>query len=213
MRKIKRSVRVLSAIAIILISVISYNGIKQSQRNSIQQVNNDQSSRFLYKTTKLQNVGTQSHLMKVNSIAMGETIKGHLRNDPSVHLIKHTKTNESHFNKNEVTVKFKQHPTQAQLNQITQEIQGRVLKNLDSTIVFLSGNMNTDELIQYFKNKDNVEFAEPNYLYLQNETGPNDLLYQEQYQWNLPAIRTEVGWDVTRGKRILRLQSWILESI
>lgn len=201
MRNVKRSVRVLGAISIILISVISYNGIKHNQRNSIQQVkNNNPESRFLLDTTKLQNVENKPHVMRVNSIAMGETIKGHLRQDPSVHLIKHTKTNESHYNKNEVTVKFKAHPTQAQLKTINNEIQGSVIKNLDSTIVFRSNKLQTDELIKYFQGLGNVEFAEPNYLYLQNETGPNDLLYQEQYQWNLPVIRTEVGWDVTRGK-------------
>ncbi|RTR31151.1 peptidase S8 [Robertmurraya yapensis] len=45
-----------------------------------------------------------------------------------------------------------------------------------------------------------VEFAEPNYLYLQNQIElPNDLLYREQYQWNLSAIQAEAGWDITKG--------------
>ncbi|WP_347835022.1 hypothetical protein [Gracilibacillus sp. JCM 18860] len=48
-----------------------------------------------------------------------------------------------------------------------------------------------------------VEFAEPNYLHLQNQIGlPNDLLYREQCQWNLSAIQAEAGWDITKGMNI-----------
>jgi thermitase len=148
---------------------------------------------------KMQIVQTKSGLLQINSIAMGETIKGHLRNDPSVHLIKHSKKNESHYNKNEVTVKFKLHPSPRELDLMEKEINGAVVKKLDSTIVFRSNTMATDELIRHFQRKENVVFAEPNYLYLQNQIGPNDLLYQERYQWNLQVIRAEAGWDVTRG--------------
>ncbi|MGJ7921648.1 S8 family peptidase [Neobacillus sp. LXY-4] len=190
---------VAGAIAIILITGISVNWVRNSERNSIQQTENNPGSRFLYDTTKLQNRQEGPHVMRVNSIAMGETIKGHLRQDPSVTLIKHNKKNESHYNKNEATVKFKQHPTDPQLDGIIKEINGSIIRKLDTTIVFRSKTMSTKELINYFNGLENVDFAEPNYLYLQNEIGPNDLLYQEQYQWNLPVIRTEVGWDVSRG--------------
>jgi thermitase len=188
------------AIAIILISVVSLNRLQNNEGTVEVQSENNQNSRFLYDLTKLQHTESKSHVMQVNSIAMGETIKGHLRQDPSVFLIKHNQINESHYNKNEVTVKFKQNPTTEVLNSITQEINGSIIRKLDSTVVFRSNTMETTQLISFFKSKENVVFAEPNYLYLQNELAPNDLLYQEHYQWNLPAIRTEVGWDVTRGK-------------
>ncbi|MGG6449479.1 S8 family peptidase [Pseudobacillus badius] len=35
---------------------------------------------------------------------------------------------------------------------------------------------------------------------MQNKIGlPNNLLYREQYQWNLPIIQAEAGWDITTG--------------
>ena len=92
------------------------------------------------------------------------------------------------------------HQNDLELAKLASEINGNIVEKLDSTVVFRSNSMTTNELIQYFQNKENVEFAEPNFLYMQNQIGPNDLLYIEQYQWNLPAIRAEVGWDLTRGK-------------
>lgn len=184
---------------LLVVGLADWNTERQEYRT--QQIENSQNNRFVYDTIKLKaNENSAPQVMKINSIQMGETIKGHLRQDPSIKLIQHTKTNESHYNKNEVTVKFKINPNDTELNQMLKEINGDILKHLDSTVVFRSHTMSTPELITHFKNKTTVDFAEPNYLYLQNEIGPNDLLYQEQYQWNLPVIRTEVGWDVTRGK-------------
>ena len=130
---------------------------------------------------------------------MGETIKNHLRNDPSVYLIKHDKNTESHYQENEVIVKFKTEPTQQTLNR-SKEINGKMLKKLNSTIIFQSDTLSTSELIDFFNKQANVEFVEPNYLYMQNQMDlPNDLLYQEQYQWNFPIIRTEEGWGISKG--------------
>jgi thermitase len=184
---------------VLLISMISCGSTGRDERNISQQSENH-GRRFTAEKMRVQNVENEKHLLRINSIQMGETIKGHLRQDPSVHLIKHTKNNESHYNKNEVAVKFKEHQDPAHLEKLANEMNGRVVKSLDSTVIFRSDTLSTDELIQFFKQKPTVEFAEPNYLYLQNQIGPNDLLYQEQYQWNLPAIRAENGWDLTRGK-------------
>jgi subtilisin family serine protease len=74
----------------------------------------------------------------------------------------------------------------------------------------------------YFQ-KWNVEYAEPHFLYLTNTLvplsrqeknpapapapaasqenltiTPNDSLYR-RYQWNLPLIETELGWDINKG--------------
>ncbi|HAQ08410.1 MAG TPA: peptidase S8 [Bacillus bacterium] len=60
--------------------------------------------------------------------------------------------------------------------------------------------METPEMIDYFTEKPNIEFVEPNFILMQNQiSAPNDLLYQENYQWNLPVIGTEQGWVVSRG--------------
>ncbi|MCQ6275803.1 peptidase S8 [Bacillus sp. V3B] len=149
---------------------------------------------------KFENVENERNILQINSLAMGETIKEHLRNDPSIFLIKHDDKSESHYIKNEVTVKFKTHPTKQDFDRMTNEINGKILEKLNSTIVLQSNKLTTSELIEFFNGQATVEFAEPNYLYLQNQIGlPNDLLYQEQYQWNFPVIRTEGGWDITKG--------------
>src|SRR5690606_38979793 len=105
---------------------------------------------------------------------------------------------ESHYIKKEVNVTFKTLPSTKEIKRITQEINGTIIKKLNSTIVFSSNTLSTKELIEYFNRQAMVEFAE--YLYLQNQIGlPNDLLYREQCQWNLSATQAEAGWDITKG--------------
>jgi subtilisin family serine protease len=69
--------------------------------------------------------------------------------------------------------------------------------------------METKQMIRYFTDKWNPVYVEPHYLYLTNSktasarTGPapiipNDALYS-QYQWNLPSIKTEKGWNISKG--------------
>ncbi|WP_338472265.1 S8 family peptidase [Niallia sp. XMNu-256] len=141
------------------------------------------------------------HILQVNSLAMGETIKNHLRNDPSVYLIKHDEKTESHYQENEVIVKFKVEPTEQELENLSNEIRGKKVNKLNSIITFQSDTLSTADLMAYFTKQANVEYAEPHYLYMQNQIDlPNDLLYQEQYQWNFPVIRTEEGWGISKGK-------------
>ncbi|MCM3116928.1 S8 family peptidase [Neobacillus sp. MER 74] len=150
--------------------------------------------------TRVQNVENEKKVLQINSLSMGQTIKNQLRNDPSVFLIKHNEKTESHYIKKEVNVTFKTLPPTEELESMAREINGKIIKNLNSTIVFRSNKLTTKELIEYFNRQAIVEFAEPNYLYLQNQIElPNDLLYREQYQWNLSAIQAEAGWDITKG--------------
>lgn len=61
--------------------------------------------------------------------------------------------------------------------------------------------------MNYFR-KWNVSYSEPHFLYLTNESAvptptansitPNDALYR-RYQWNLPQIETEAGWNISKG--------------
>src|SRR5690606_37828430 len=140
--------------------------------------------------TNVQNVENEKNVLQIDSLSMCQTIKNQLKNDPSVFLIKHNEKTESHYIKKEVNVTFKTLPSTKEIKRITQEINGTIIKKLNSTIVFRSNTLSTKELIEYFNRQAMVEFAEPNYLYLQNQIGlPNDLLYREQYQWNLSAIQ------------------------
>ncbi|WP_159883875.1 S8 family peptidase [Paenibacillus puerhi] len=115
----------------------------------------------------------------------------------------------SHYHKDQVVVKFKQEPTEAQLNQISSEIGGRLVSKLGYAYVFESPRMEAQALVAYFR-KWNVSYAEPHFLYLTNTTlgpkalqeggifRPNDALYR-RYQGNLPQIETEAGWEFTKG--------------
>ncbi len=178
-----------------VVSIQLFKGDKDSPDLQANQPNN----RFnVINTARVQNEVNKPQTLQINSIAAGETIKDHLRHDPSIVLIKHGGKNESHYHHDQVTVKFKSNPSDGKLKQILEEISGKVLNTLDSTIVFQSDRLSTAELIDYFTKQENVEYAEPIYIYLQ-QVLPNDFLYTEQYQWNLPVIQTEAGWDVTRG--------------
>lgn len=123
----------------------------------------------------------------------------------------HPEENEgtSHYHKNQVVVKFKKEPTQAEIDRIRKEIHATHVKKLGYTYVFESKQLEAKQLMNYFQ-AHNVEYAEPHFLYLTNENPvaltadrdntvvPNDSLYQ-RYQWNLPLIETEAGWNVSKG--------------
>jgi len=200
MRKIPRALLVTVSILILLSIGLLFQ--VENTRNTENHENETVAvkNRFNTPITRVQNVESEKNVLQINSIAMDETIKNHLRNDPSVFLIKHNEKTESHYIKKEVTVKFKVHPTTQDLERMASEINGKIIEDLNSTIAFHSNELSTSELIEYFNGQAIVEFAEPNYLYLQNQIGlPNDLLYREQYQWNLPVIQAEAGWDITTG--------------
>lgn len=71
--------------------------------------------------------------------------------------------------------------------------------------VFRSRSMDAMKMMGYFRKKWNPIYVEPHYLYLTNEAPadvrpivPNDRLYSD-YQWNLPSIETEIGWNLSKG--------------
>ena len=109
--------------------------------------------------------------------------------------------NASHYHINEVVVKFPKTPTQAQLDQMKNEISALSVKKLGYTYVFRSKKMEAEPMIRYFQKTWNPQYVEPHYLYMTNDIKgviPNDALYS-QYQWNLPSIETEKGWNVSKG--------------
>ncbi|MBD0379127.1 S8 family peptidase [Paenibacillus sedimenti] len=141
-------------------------------------------------------------------------------------VVDHPEDNQgtSHYNQNEVVVRFKQNPTDDQLAQIKNEIKANSVQKLGYTYVFRTDGMEAKQLMTYF-NKWNVAYVEPHFLYLTNswfdddnddygdsngdanptETAPisqnftpNDNLFS-RYQWNLPLIETVQGWQVNRG--------------
>jgi hypothetical protein len=117
--------------------------------------------------------------------------------------------NASHYANDEIVVKFHSSLTEKQLLELRKELDLSVVRHTGKTYVFRSKKHETKQLKAYFVDKWKPEFVEPHYLYLTNEVNggsvnngntfvPNDTLYSE-YQWNLPEIATENGWNVTRG--------------
>lgn len=121
--------------------------------------------------------------------------------------VDHPEDNEgtSHYHTNQVVVKFESEPTADELEQIRAEAEAVVVQEDGLAHIFESRSMETEALMRYFQ-KWNISYAEPHFLYVTNEetsaayeaSVPNDRLYAK-YQWNLPAIETIPGWDVTRG--------------
>ncbi|TJY43406.1 peptidase S8 [Cohnella pontilimi] len=112
----------------------------------------------------------------------------------------------SHYSVDEVVVKFHQPLTPAQLLRLRTDLDLVVVRHTRQTYVFRSKKHHTDHMMAYFK-KMNPVYVEPHYLYLTNEQDgetdpqvivPNDTLYSK-YQWNLPEIETERGWNWGKG--------------
>ncbi len=145
-------------------------------------------------------------MANINNVDMGEKIKRQLDTQEEITLIFHNKKDTSHYYDHEAAVDFITEPNAEEIDEITRDIKGWVIKHLNSVYVFRSTFMETPQMIEYFNQRQNVEYAEPNFILMQNEvTAPNDLLYQENYQWNLPAIGTEEGWNITKGKEQIEI--------
>ncbi len=115
--------------------------------------------------------------------------------------------NASHYVVNEIVVKFRRGLSNRELLQIRKELDVQVVRQNGITYVFRSKTHRMESMRDYFK-KWNPVYTEPHYLYLTNEWDgngsqaqaivPNDTLYSE-YQWNLPQIAAEQGWNLNKG--------------
>jgi thermitase len=162
-----------------------------------------QNDRVKIQRLKVQSITEGSpELLKVNMIRMNDATVERLNNHPTVKTIDHNDRDQSHYYKNEVTVKFNIRPDNTEIAKISEDIDGKLLKRLDSACIFRSNSLSTSELIQHFEESENVIYAEPNYILLQNQV--NDQFYQ-RYQWNLPAIGTEEGWELTQGSKHVKI--------
>ncbi|AIQ60254.1 S8 family peptidase [Paenibacillus borealis] len=123
----------------------------------------------------------------------------------------HDNENASHYYENEIVVRFRNgHPTAGQLQTIAADIHCKEPRKLGYAYIFRSEKMNYSQLKTYFAYKWHPQYTEPHYMYLTNDTvsentganviTPNDLLFST-YQWNLPAIETELGWNLSKGSK------------
>ncbi|MGQ8873876.1 S8 family peptidase [Paenibacillus sp. TSA_86.1] len=120
----------------------------------------------------------------------------------------HDNANASHFYENEIVIRFRQDPGERDMRTIRSDLKMQSVRKLGYTYVFRSETMNYKQLRDYFGSKWNPLYMEPHYMYLTNETAaeqpdvpiPNDVLFSD-YQWNLPAIETNRGWNITKGNK------------
>ncbi|MFT4412898.1 S8 family peptidase [Fredinandcohnia humi] len=140
---------------------------------------------------------TSPQIMNVDSIRLYNKVQNHLDKDHEIDVIDHNGKDKSHYQHHQVIVDFKEQLNPTDITNIEREINGKLLKKVDTTYIFESDSLTTPDLITYFDQMENVEFSEPNYILIQNQQ-PNDLLYND-YQWNLRMIDTENGWNLSRG--------------
>lgn len=116
----------------------------------------------------------------------------------------HDNEKASHFYENEIVVTFQKALTKQEIEKIKAEIGCHSLDHsIANTYIFKSKKMSRDDLQQYFQNNWKPEHIEPHYMYLTNEETssieiPNDILFSD-YQYNLPIIETNRGWNVSKG--------------
>ncbi|AIQ13940.1 S8 family peptidase [Paenibacillus durus] len=120
----------------------------------------------------------------------------------------HDNENASHYYENEIVVRFREgHPKQGQLSTIATDIRCGAPRKLGYAYIFRSSNMRYTQLKTYFASKWHPLYTEPHFVYLTNDSAdeneaavitPNDLLFPD-YQWNLPAIETGRGWNLSKG--------------
>ncbi|RFB15032.1 peptidase S8 [Bacillus sp. HNG] len=190
----KRIAIVALAITIGLTLFVSFSYFNNEDKTRTQSYSSPNSSVQLNNET----IDTSPQIMNVDSIQLYNKVQKQLDNHKEIDVIDHNGKDKSHYHHHQVIVDFKNHLTQAEIKKIEKDIEGKLLRKLDSSYIFESTNLKTGEMISYFEKNKNVEFAEPNYIMMQNQEHPNDLLYND-FQWNLRMIDSENGWGISQG--------------
>ncbi|MGM0901017.1 MAG: S8 family peptidase [Bacillota bacterium] len=190
----------LTAICAVLLLIASSTILQPRRMNTIQQTADDNPP------VVLDEEHNHPRIMEINNVGRGNNLKQFLDQRDEVTHFHHNKKDTSHYLDHEVAVNFKSLPSDDELEHIEKDIDGRVIKKDGLLFLFRSRSMEAPTVLNYFKGKSNVDFVELHYLLMQNDvTGtktlnlPNDQFYQEEYQWNLPVIGTEQGWNISRG--------------
>ena len=121
--------------------------------------------------------------------------------------VDHPEENEdiSHYYKHDVVVRFIEEPDAEALALIGEELDADEIQKTGYAYVFHSRSLTVEQMMDYFQQGHEVHYVEPHYLYVTNEAPnePNDALYAD-YQWNLPAIRTETAWGLAEeGEEVI----------
>lgn len=197
--------KVIIAIAVCLLAVGVVTVVKSTDRGDHQHRITMENKQTTSKSTRQKE--SRPHVLSIDSLEKTDRLINKLNKNDAVGVVDHSVKTKSHYVDNEVTVKFKIHPNRAEMSEIERSIDGKLVKNMNTVCIFSSKSKSASDLVQYFSNDTNVDYVEPNYIYVPNNAlerkdatfrKPNDVLYPD-YQWNLPMIGTEIGWEITRG--------------
>lgn len=114
----------------------------------------------------------------------------------------------SHYITDEIVIKFNNNVTEEYIENFLSKHSLSLSKKHDHTIIAKCKDMCSKEILSSIEKEyygdSNIIYCEPHFIYLSNDINnnflftPNDKLYLD-YQWNLPSISTEQGWEKTRG--------------
>jgi len=118
--------------------------------------------------------------------------------------VDHPEENEnvSHYYLNDIVVRFTEELSDDELGRIRNAIDASWVQKTGYAYIFRSNSMTYEQMLAYFRDQYSTKYIEPHYMYVTNEA-PNDALYAD-YQWNLPATRTESGWKLAeQGEEVI----------
>ncbi|MBO8163278.1 MAG: peptidase S8 [Brevibacillus sp.] len=143
-----------------------------------------------------------SDIPRINYIEQTRDVRRKMERQPRVMTIHHNSRDRSHFIEHEIVVRFSPPVDEQELQQILTKLDGKVKRRNGDSMIISSRKLTTRQMMKILAEHPDSIYAEPNYILLPNRI-PNDILYK-RYQWNLPIIGMEEGWEISQGsKRIV----------
>lgn len=138
-----------------------------------------------------------AEIPKINFIEQVRDMRRKMENHSSIHVMHHNSRDKSHAVKQEIVVRFAPSPDDTTLKRLLAAMDGKIKRRSGNVMIIKSKSKSTEEMMRIAAEHPDSVYAEPNYLLLPNRI-PNDPFYQ-RYQWNLPMIGMERGWEISRG--------------
>jgi len=145
-----------------------------------------------------------SNKTKSNSSIQKQTIDTEMVSSLSINDFEEV----DNYKKNEFIVKYKPMISSQAVEKIEKEKQLttiKVLENNNGKIINykISEDEDLETLLDYYKNLDYVEWAEPNYMYYPTAI-PSDTYYN-YHQWDYINMNLEAAWDLEKGDESVKV--------
>lgn len=138
-----------------------------------------------------------SEIPRINYLEQTRDLRRSVEKRARVMTIRHNQRDRSHYIENEIVVRFSPPLKEGELAKLLQQVDGRVKQKNGDSMIIVSQKLSTKEMMKIIAEHPASIYAEPNYILLPNRV-PNDTLYR-RYQWNLPLIGMEEGWEISQG--------------